>query len=69
MNYVSLVKQKALQRKKLIIQLQKPSNVKMDMMRQLELSKILCKCGCLYPLSDYEYRKWNGYRRGHEATP
>lgn len=33
------------------------------------MAKQLCKCGCGYPLSDYEYRKWSGYKRGHEALP
>lgn len=29
--------------------------------------KRLCKCGCTYPITDYDAKKWNGYRRGHEA--
>jgi len=31
--------------------------------------KTNCKCGCDIPLTDYEYRKWNGYKRGHEPLP
>lgn len=31
--------------------------------------KPTCKCGCDIQLTDYEYRKWNGYKRGHEPLP
>ncbi len=31
--------------------------------------KTFCKCGCDSPLTDYEYRKWSGYKRGHEPLP
>ena len=31
--------------------------------------KTFCKCGCEHPLTDYEYRKWSGYKRGHEPLP
>lgn len=31
--------------------------------------KANCKCGCDVPLTDYEYRKWHGYKRGHAPLP
>jgi len=31
--------------------------------------KTNCKCGCESPLTDYEYRRWNGYKRGHAPLP
>jgi hypothetical protein len=33
------------------------------------IMKTVCKCGCDTPLTDYEYRKWSGYKRGHEPLP
>ena len=33
------------------------------------IMKTFCKCGCESPLTDYEYRKWSGYKRGHEPLP
>ncbi len=31
--------------------------------------KTNCRCGCDIPLTDYEYRKWSGFKRGHEPLP
>jgi len=33
------------------------------------MKKTHCKCGCETPLTDYEYRKFSGYKRGHETLP
>jgi len=33
------------------------------------MAKKECKCGCGYPLTDYDMKKWHGFRRGHEALP
>ena len=31
--------------------------------------KTFCKCGCEISLTDYEYRKFSGFKRGHEELP